>query len=243
MASLAAVIFDLDDTLFDHRGAATSGVPAWLADIGVEPSDELVSLWFAAEQRHLVAWHRGEITFAEQRRQRLREILPQIGRTAHDDAELDQMFADYLVHYEAAWRRFDDVETALEIVASAGLSSAVLTNGAEHQQTYKIEAIGLSDKVGRVFCCDQLGFAKPDQRAYQQVCRSLGITCDQALHVGDRYDLDVVAARAAGLHAVFLDRENRGPYDEPERITSLTQLDGLLDRLKGEPLSSRPFAD
>jgi putative hydrolase of the HAD superfamily len=42
--------------------------------------------------------------------------------------------------------------------------------------------------------------------------------------VGDRYDLDVLAPRAVGLQAVYLDRADRGPVDEPDRIRSLHQL-------------------
>ena len=41
------------------------------------------------------------------------------------------------------------------------------------------------------------------------------------LHVGDLFDLDVLAARAARLRAVHLDRHGRGPLDEPDRITTL----------------------
>jgi FMN phosphatase YigB (HAD superfamily) len=29
-----AVVFDLDETLFDHRGAARDGVAAWLSNLG-----------------------------------------------------------------------------------------------------------------------------------------------------------------------------------------------------------------
>lgn len=132
-----------------------------------------------------------------------------------------------LSRYEAAWRCFDDVEDAVGTVASAGLRVAVLTNGAQRQQDQKLEAVGLS-RIGPVLCSEALGFAKPDPRAYQQACHQLGVACDQVLHVGDRYDLDVVAARAAGLSAVYLDREDDGPRAEARRIGSLSQLDRFL---------------
>jgi putative hydrolase of the HAD superfamily len=44
------------------------------------------------------------------------------------------------------------------------------------------------------------------------------------LSVGDRHDLDVLPARAAGLQAVHLDRLDAGPTDEPHRIKSLRDL-------------------
>ncbi len=229
MSSWSAIIFDLDETLFDHRGAAIAGVRGWLADLGVAASPELEQVWFAAEERGVTAWHRGELGFGEQRRQRLREILPLIGREPGDDDALDAMFAAYVAHYEAAWRRFDDVDAALGLIAAAGVPVAVLTNGADHVQHEKLAAVGLAGRVGPVFCCDVIGFAKPDPRSYQHVCRQIGMPQERVLHVGDRYDLDVVGARAAGLAAVHLDREDNGPHDEADRITSLTELGRFLD--------------
>ncbi len=132
-----------------------------------------------------------------------------------------------LSRYEAAWRCFDDVEDAVGMVASAGLRVAVLTNGAQRQQDQKLEAVGLS-RIGPVLSSEALGFAKPDPRAYQQACHQLGVAADQVLHISDRYDLDVVAARAAGLSAVYPDREDDGPRAEARRIGSLSQLDRFL---------------
>ncbi|MGI8712541.1 MAG: HAD family hydrolase [Solirubrobacteraceae bacterium] len=224
----AAVIFDLDETLFDHRGAALAGVRAWLAELGEAASDELTGLWFSLEERYVRAWHRGELSFAEQRRERIREMLATVGRDGADDAALDASFARYLLRYEAGWRRFDDVDDALADVAAAGLRVAVLTNGAERQQNQKLSAVDLAGRVGPVFCCDALGFAKPDARAYELVCERLDMSPARVLHVGDRHDLDVVAARDAGLSAVHLDRDDRGPLGERARISSLRELGPFL---------------
>jgi len=224
MGAYEAVVFDLDGTLFDHVGAATAGVRDWLTGMGAEATDALLELWFEAEDRHVAAWHRGEVSFDEQRRRRLREVLPRVGREVGSEADLDRAFARYLARYEKAWRRFDDVDATLSMVATAGTRVAVLTNGAEHQQTQKIAVTGLAGRVGPLFCCDALGYAKPDPRAYQHVCEELGLACEHVLHVGDRYDLDVLGARAAGLAAVHLDRANRGPHHEPARVTTLNDL-------------------
>jgi putative hydrolase of the HAD superfamily len=232
MPGLQAVIFDLDGTLFDHRGAAVAGLSAWLAEeLRVAPTPELLELWFEVEERHLTAWHRGEASFEEQRRRRLRDLLPVAGVAVGPDAELDLMFAGYAARYEAAWRTFGDVEQGLAAVQQLGLPTAVLTNGAERIQRRKLAAVGLSDRLGPLFCCDELALAKPDPRAYRTVCWELGVEPERALHVGDRYDLDVVAARAAGLEAAHVDRAGEGRPEEPHRLRTLTELGPLLRRL------------
>jgi putative hydrolase of the HAD superfamily len=94
--------------------------------------------------------------------------------------------------------------------------------------TTKLKAVGLHGQLGPVFTAEALGAAKPDPRTFLAVCDVLAVEPESATNVGDLYDLDMLAPREAGLHAVYLDRQDAGPYDEPCRITSLRQLPGQL---------------
>ena len=218
------MIFDLDGTLFDHRLSATTALGAWLPELGAAADHALLSEWFALEDLHFVTWQAGEIDFIEQRRRRLSGFLPLIGVAPGGPEELDRLFGDYLVHYQQAWTGFEDAEAAVAAVERAGFRPAILTNGRVAMQKAKVEAIGLTGRLGEVFTAEGLGTAKPEAAAYLTVCASLGAPPAEVLHIGDRYDLDVVAARAAGLSAVHLDRTGAGPHTEPHRLTSLTQL-------------------
>jgi putative hydrolase of the HAD superfamily len=222
------VIFDLDGTLLDHRGSVVTALQGWLPELGASPDRHLPAAWLAAERRHFPDWRARRISFGEQRRRRLKDFLPLIGHRVGDDEQLDSVFAGYLAWYERSWRAFDDAADAVRAVTGAGLSIAVLTNGTTLQQNAKIAKIGLTGKLGPVLTADDLGAAKPDPGAYLAACRQLDLRTGEVLHVGDLYDLDVVAAREAGLRAVYLDRTDEGPHDEPERITSLDQLGAYI---------------
>lgn len=222
--AVEAVIFDLDDTLLDHRGSSTAALSRWLPTLGSVADDRAVAAWFDAEERHFPRWSAGDITSAEQRRRRLRDVLPAVGLGVGGEAELDRLFDDYLAHYRESWTGFDDVRAAVDRLHGAGLRMAVLTNGLDAQQRAKVEALGIGDVVRPVVTAEELGVAKPDPAAYLAVCERLGVAPAAALHVGDRYDLDVTGARAAGLRAVHLDRRGLGPTDEPDRISSLDEL-------------------
>jgi putative hydrolase of the HAD superfamily len=224
-----AVIFDLDGTLFDHRRSASAAVRAWLPDLGAVADEALLTEWFALEDRHFVTWETGGIDFVEQRRRRLSDFLPLIAIEPGGPEELDGLFHHYLAHYQQAWTGFEDTQAAVAAVERAGLPAAILTNGRVEMQKAKVEAIGLTGRLGEVFTAEGLGTAKPEAASYLAVCASLGLPPAEVLHIGDRYDLDVVAARAAGLSAVHLDRTGAGPHDEPHRLTSLTQLEKYLD--------------
>jgi putative hydrolase of the HAD superfamily len=222
------VLFDLDGTLFDHESAARDAVRGWLLGLDVKPTELLVDAWFDAETRHVAAWHRGELDWTEQRRERVREMLSVVGRPLDGTDAVDASFDGYLTLYVQRWRAFPDVEPALVMLERCGVPVAVLSNGQDEQQRQKLAAIGLSERVGSVFCSDQIGYSKPDIRAFRHVCAQLGVSPETVVHVGDHYELDVVAARAAGLQAIHLDRTATGPVTEPHRIKSLTELVGLL---------------
>lgn len=83
------MLLDLDGTLLDHAGSSRRALARWLADQGLTPPDGFGEEWLAAEQRHYPAWRVGEISFAEQRRRRLRDVLPLLGLPVGDDAALD----------------------------------------------------------------------------------------------------------------------------------------------------------
>jgi putative hydrolase of the HAD superfamily len=151
-----------------------------------------------------------------------------IGYSVEGDAQLDAVFAGYLAWYEDSWTAFADVDDAVRLVRPAGFRVAVLSNGTVEQQNAKLRRVGLAGRFGPVLTAEGIGAAKPDPRAYWAACQEIGLLASQVLHIGDLHDLDVLAARTAGLHAVHLDRTQDGPKDERERITSLSQLAGYL---------------
>ncbi|GAA1845340.1 HAD family hydrolase [Microlunatus capsulatus] len=222
--AIRAVLFDLDDTLFDHSGSVRAALAQWLPHVPDADLGRLTDVWFDLEHVHYDSWRLGDISFDEQRRRRIRDFWPHLGRQLQPDDDLDALFATYLTHYEHAWQTFDDASPVLTELRRLGYLTAVLTNGAATQQNAKIDQIGLRDQLDAVITSEQLAVAKPDPASYQGACQQLRVEPQQTLHIGDRSDLDVLGARAAGLHALHLDRNDAGAADTEERITSLHDL-------------------
>lgn len=223
------VIFDLDGTLFDHPAAAGRAIGAWLGSLGVPEVDlpGLGSAWLEVEERHFAAVRSLEVPFEEIRRRRLRDFLPLFGYPVVE-SDLDDVFAGYLALYEANWRPYPETVHALTAIRAAGSATAVLTNGDQQQQEAKLVTIGLMDLCGPVFASRALGVGKPDRRAYEAVLNGLGVHAEEAVMVGDNYDLDVLAARAAGLRAIHLDRGGTHPTPDSQRIRSLDEAIAFL---------------
>src|SRR5262249_39854330 len=68
------VIFDVDDTLIDFRGAVAAGFRDYLADvapdIAASDGDEARAHWDRLGDRYFARYLAGELTFPEQRRHR-----------------------------------------------------------------------------------------------------------------------------------------------------------------------------
>jgi len=210
-----AVIFDLDNTLFDHTASATYAIRTWIPELGGTTSDELVAQWFVIEDRHYERFLSGELTHQGQRRGRLRDFLPLLGLAVPPtDAELDEFFTGYLHHYQNSWSAFPDARAALEVARSNGWRIGVLTNGSTRQQNAKLRAIGLADLVDVVCTTESLGVSKPAREAYLQTCEALGADPAETLMIGDNFELDVLGAQAAGLSARHLDRAAGGTLSQ-----------------------------
>ncbi|WP_219816528.1 HAD family hydrolase [Arthrobacter sp. Y81] len=223
---IRAVLFDLDNTLFDHPTSAGAGVDAFLRHLGTEHSDELTRSWFEIEQINFDRFLAKELSFHEQRRERLRQYLPLAGLTVPQaDTQLDELFAVYLQKYEEAWTAFPDAAPALQSLRAGGMPVGVVTNGNHDQQASKISRIGLKPLLDRIFSSELTSHAKPAPEAFTQPCRSMQISPAQTLYVGDNYRVDIEGARNAGLQAIHLDREGTR---RPGTIQNLAELSPLL---------------
>jgi putative hydrolase of the HAD superfamily len=118
---------------------------------------------------------------------------------------------------------------ALESLRAAGIRMGVISN-ADGRVESAIIASGLRDYFEFVMDSELEGVAKPDPEIFLRACRRMELDPPECLYVGDLYQVDVMGARGAGLHAVLLDPEDR--HDFPvDRIPSVAHLPVYLDRL------------
>lgn len=216
---LRAVIFDLDDTLVDQASAATTAATAWAAEHGIV-DDDVSQRWAAISKIHYTRYQRRELTFTQQRRERVRDFL---GRGIDDEAA-DEFFAGYLQRYEAEWTLFDDAVPALRRAKAAGLTVAILTNGDDEHQRFKIKKLGIADEIDVVVASSVLPAGKPDPRAFRGALELIGVAKAEALMVGDSLEYDVRGALAVGMAAVLLDRFDTHADEDVTRIKSLAEL-------------------
>jgi putative hydrolase of the HAD superfamily len=65
--------------------------------------------------------------------------------------------------------------------------------------------MGLASAFDLMIDSTEVGVEKPDGGIFALTLQRLGVAPGAALHVGDFFHIDVVGARAAGLHAWLID--------------------------------------
>jgi HAD superfamily hydrolase (TIGR01509 family) len=97
----------------------------------------------------------------------------------------------------------ETTRTALARLKAAGLLLGVVSNS-EGRVAQALEAAGLREYFDVVIDSGIVGIEKPDPRIFQAALDALGVGAEEALYVGDLYEVDVVGARSAGMEAVLL---------------------------------------
>jgi putative hydrolase of the HAD superfamily len=109
---------------------------------------------------------------------------------------------------------------------------AVLSNGNQEQQEQKVSRTGLGGYFDVVLTSEQLGVAKPDPRAFELACVRLGVPVRAAVYIGDRLEDDALAATAAGLRGIWLNRAGDAVPPGVEAVDTLTDLPSMLEELR-----------
>lgn len=121
--------------------------------------------------------------------------------------------------------RFDpfvDAEPALRALRARGLTLVVVSNW-DISLNGVLEGCGLAPLLDATISSAEAGSRKPDPGIFATALELAGCEATEALHVGDTEDEDCEGARAAGIRALLIDREE-GAGD----ISSLAQIEEHL---------------
>jgi FMN hydrolase / 5-amino-6-(5-phospho-D-ribitylamino)uracil phosphatase len=226
--SIRAVTLDLDDTLWACEPTllrAERLTLEWLT----ERVPEVIAPWSIErlrERRMAIHAARPELKhdFVTIRRLALQEVFREAGA---DDAQGLAVIEGSLEVYMTGRNQvelYPEVRACLERL-SAQYRIASLSNG-----NACLVQIGLDHLFHTMVAAHSHGASKPDPALFHIACRELGCEPEEVVHLGDDIELDVRGARAAGLHAVWM---NRGSHswpgeDVPDTVADLEAFERWL---------------
>lgn len=197
--SLKAVLFDAGNTLLFLEYPRLAG--ALSRATGVSLSAETLAAQAGPAARSL---ERRDGTDRERGTRYLESLL----RLAGVPEERMQVARDTLLalHGERhLWSGMDpETPAALERLRTAGYRLAVVSNS-DGRAAEALAAAGLLGAFELVIDSGLVGVEKPDPAIFALTLEQMALQADEALYVGDIYEVDVVGARAAGLEVLLLD--------------------------------------
>ena len=225
MREVQAIIFDLDDTLWDVGPVILRAEHAMLQYLGDRYPRvlDMHTVEFMRDVRARMALENPAMRhdFTWLRREALRVHAREAG---YPETMVDEVFA---VFYRARNEvvLYDDVLPALEALQQRFRLFAISNGNAD------LAAIGLARYFERSLAAREAGMLKPDPRIFAMLLERAGLAPRHAVHVGDDPEADVEGARRAGVAPVWLNRYGDNwprASQEPLAIRSLVELDVLL---------------
>ena len=227
---IRAITIDLDDTLWEihpviHR--AEQRLYEWLG----EHYPRITAMY----SRQAILQQRVDVAaeFPEQNHDYTfmrRTVLARLGSAAnYGDALVDEAMAIFdTMRNEVAL--FPEVRPALAALRKNYVLVAVTNGNAD------LKRIGIDDLFHHFVSARTAGAAKPAEKIFAAAVQAGGAELQQTVHVGDHPEFDVLGARSAGLHSVWVNRSGQpwpGELPRPDGIvTHIGQLQGLLEALR-----------
>ncbi len=233
--SVVGVLFDIDDTLVDTRGAFRHALGVVAQHYLPEGYDveHLTSHWRTDASGWYRAHTRGEITHREQRKLRANELHGAFGGPILDDPAYEAWDTVFEAGFKEGWRAHPDAGALLDTLDRCGIEYGAVSNADASYQEKKLARVGLG-RVRMLVGTDRFGVGKPDPRLFLEGARLLGLDPAMVAYVGDERDIDAHAAVDAGLAlGIWLDRPGGHPQtgtlaDGVVRVESLAQVSDAL---------------
>ena len=199
---ITAVIFDMDNTLFDFVEVKLIACAAVIAYLKV-PVEPVVLLKYFLRPIHGFESH-----------ENIRDFLHDNDR--YSETAFVRCCSIYDEEKIAAISPYPHVAETLLVLRDRGLKLAVVTDAHNRNALKRLRKAGLEEYFDAIITMDMSGKAKPSPEPFLLCMSKLGVTASETMLVGDSIRRDIEPAKALGMyavHAVYGDRN----FHEGER--------------------------
>ena len=223
------LFLDLDDTILDFHKAERIALSKTIRDFGVEPAEEVLSLYHTINKWHWEQLEKGLMTRNEVLQKRFGALFQQLGVQA-DEAACAKAYEKNLSigHYflPGAEEAVDRLSKKYRIFLAS--------NGTATVQKGRMTSANLYRFFEKVFVSEEIGHNKPS-KAYFDACFAQISDFDPAktIMVGDSLSSDIKGGINAGIATVWVNPTHAdcGDIKPDYEIEALHQLEELLERI------------
>lgn len=200
------ILFDLDDTLFDHRHSARTAIAAVARKYSwnTRSIEELEAEYDRLLSEIHPAVLAGKVTPEQSRRMRYARLF-EFCQAPHDDRVIGEALAFAMGMYRDA-RKAVDGAAELLIELKQQYKIGVISNNFLNEQMEKLDVIGLRKLVDELVVSEEVGYTKPDKRIFEVAMSRMDAGPCECLMIGDSWEADIVGATNAGIRAIWFNR-------------------------------------
>jgi putative hydrolase of the HAD superfamily len=229
--TIKAVLFDVDDTLFDRNLAQQKTIELIiekLPEIFSKPETGSIIEAFTESDNISVEEFRAGAPSDDLRDKRSRYFLRLLGI----DEDYAETITDlYVKNYPLL---NTPVEGAVGLVneLSHSFKVGVVSNGLPDVQYNKLETLKLRNLFSCIVLSEEIGIRKPDPGIFHLAAKKLGVKPSECLYVGNSYDDDITGAKKAGMKACWFNRKKATAKSGSIRADfEINKMTALLDIL------------
>ncbi|MBC3080863.1 HAD family hydrolase [Staphylococcus capitis] len=205
------VIFDLDNTLFSFNNLWIKANKDTFEEYTLFKDIEYSDFMKLYKKYDLYFWKQhdeGIITLDELRELRLIKTLKHfdIDISLAEANKYFQSFFTKLLSSITVNRKINDLLLSLK----ENVNIAILTNGKLKEQNTKIDNLDIRSIFEKnIFISQNIGYEKPDPKAFLNVTSNLNVNPEECLFIGDSFKNDILGALDVNMAAIWLTNSDK----------------------------------
>ncbi len=234
-SKIKVVFFDVDDTIYDHSFHIHSGI-TFLRD--QYPFLQAYTVEFLKELSHnlLEEAHarliKGEISLGEARRLRWQKFLEYFKQDINYDPV--EFSSSYLKRYYESERLIPGTKELLTSL-QADFHLGIISNNLLSEQLGKLQRLGVSSHFDYFAISEEVGAAKPDRKIFEIALEKAKVQAEEAIYMGDVWDIDIIGALNAGIRPIWLNRKGLASRNTSvAEISSFEPIENVLYHIRNE---------
>jgi 2-haloacid dehalogenase len=204
------ILLDLDDTVLDFHKGEGIAIEKTLAAFGVEPTEDVISLYRQCNRFCWASLERGEMEREDVLIYRFKMVFDKLG-VSEDPHKVQYVYERNL----AAECHF--IEGAEETVKSLSekYDLYIASNGTAFVQDRRIAKSGIEKYCKSIFISERIGANKPSREFFDGCFEKMGdVNKDEIMIVGDSLSSDILGGINAGIRTCHVDPTGSSVYSE-----------------------------
>lgn len=227
---IRAVIFDIDDTLYNYKRAHAAALPAvrrYVEEhLGLDGEEFLCRYKEMMDRQRLRC---GETAAVHNRYIRFQMLMEEYGLPLRHVMPLGTLYWRELLSHAAPE---PDAAESMDQLRAQGIRIGAGTDMTLDWQLEKLDTLGLIDRVDFIVTSEEAGVEKPEARFFALCQHKAGCQKEECLFVGDSLRKDVLGAQAFGFHAAWYQPDPAKAAQQPQvpRLQTFGELPALVSR-------------